>query len=563
VIQHDLIIVGGGLAGLRAAAETCTALDVALISRVHPLRSHSVAAQGGVNASLTNHPEGQDDSVDRHTFDTVKGSDYLADQDAAKLMCEKALPIVCEMEHWGTPFSRFDDGRIAQRPFGGAGFPRACFASDRTGLALLHTLYEQAVRFGLNVYEEWLVTRLVVEDGRVHGLIALNALTGQLEAFAARAILFATGGYGQVYGRSTNALINTGSGIGIAYRAGVGVKDLEFVQFHPTTLTESHILITEGARGEGGYLVNRHSERFMERYAKKAMELAPRDIIARSITTEILEGRGIENNYVYLDLRHLGAAKIKKRLPGIRQIAMEFAGIDPIEKPIPIVPGQHYSMGGIDVDIKGASEVEGFYAAGECACVSVHGANRLGGNSLLEAIVFGHVTGCHASKYVRNATSSTSNRMLTEALAAENARLKALTNGSGVRVYPLRQRLRELMDQQVGIFRNESDLHSALQTIRELRNQSAELKVTRSSRQLNQELIDVLDWEAMIDVAEIITAGALRRTESRGSHYRTDYTARDDTQWLRHTIAHVGPEGPEFTDKDVTITDYEPRERTY
>jgi succinate dehydrogenase / fumarate reductase, flavoprotein subunit len=564
VIEHDLLIVGGGLAGLRAAVETCSSLDVGLISRVHPLRSHSLAAQGGMNAPLGNHPDGHDDSVERHSFDTVKGSDYLADQDAVHLMCGHAPGIVYEMEHWGTPFSRFPDGRIAQRPFGGGGFPRTCYAADRTGHVLLHTLYEQAVRLGLNVYEEWLVLRLAVKDGRAYGFVAMNLLTGQLETFAARAILFATGGYGRVYARSTNALINTGSGIGLAYRAGVGIKDLEFVQFHPTGLIQSGMLITEGARGEGGYLVNRNGERFMQRYAPKAMELAPRDIVARSMTTEILEGRGFEDNYLHLDLRHLGARKIKERLPGIRDLTIDFAGIDPIDEPIPVSPVQHYSMGGIDVNNDGASEIEGFFAAGECACVSVHGANRLGGNSLLEAIVFGAVVGRSCGACVREGTRANgSGEVLRDALAAEEDRLNRLTTGEGISLYPLRERLGLIMNEKVGVFREEASLRSALDGIRQIRQESDEVRVGLSSRQCNQQLVDAVDLFAMIDLAEIITAGALRRNESRGSHFRTDCPKRDDSRWLRHSVAHLRGTELELTDKAVTITKYEPRERTY
>ena len=564
MIEHDLLIVGGGLAGMRAAVETCSSLDVGLISRVHPLRSHSLAAQGGMNASLGNHPEAAHDNAELHAFDTVKGSDYLADQDAVRLMCEQAPQVVYEMEHWGTPFSRFDDGRIAQRPFGGGGFPRTCFASDQTGIVLLNTLYERSLSLGLRVHEEWLVTRLVIEDRRVCGVIALNFITGELEAFAARTVLFATGGYGRVYALSTNALINTGSGVALAYRAGVGIKDLEFVQFHPTSVVGSNILITEGARGEGGYLVNRDGERFMAKYAAKAMELAPRDIVARSITTEILEGRGFDDAYVHLDLRHLGARRIKERLPGIRQIAIDFAGVDPIDEPLPVVPAQHYSMGGIDVDVTGKSEVEGFYAAGECACVSVHGANRLGGNSLLEAIVYGYLVGRSAGDHAGNETLPVgAHTCLRDGLSTEEDRFRQLMTGSGPKSYPLLERLRRIMTEKVGIFREASKLGSALEEILDIKHDAAGVRVSLGNRRCNQELVDALDLLGMIDLAEIITAGALRRTESRGSHARTDFTERDDANWLHHTVAHANGAGPELTAKKVTITDYEPKERTY
>jgi succinate dehydrogenase / fumarate reductase flavoprotein subunit len=565
VIEHDLLIIGGGLSGLRAAVEACGQVDVGLITRVHPLRSHSIAAQGGINAPLAHHPEGGDDIPSRHAFDTVKGADYLADQDAVLLMCEHAAHTVRQMESWGTPFSRFENGTIAQRPFGGGAFPRTCFASDRTGHALLHTLYEQAVRRSLEIHEEWLVTKLVVRDSRVCGVIALNYLTGELEAFSARAVLFATGGFGRIYARSTNALINTGQGTAVACQAGVPLKDPEFVQFHPTTLTGTHILMTEGARGEGGYLVNNRGERFMSRYAPKAMELAPRDIVSRCITTEIMEGRGVENAYVHLDLRHLGARKICERLPGIRQICMDFAGVDPIEEPIPVVPSQHFSMGGIDVDIKGASSaVAGVYAAGECSCVSVHGANRLGGNSLLETIVFGEIVGGHASEYVRGSTDTPGGReALADALKSEQARIRSLSEGEGIRPHVLHERLGKVMSDGVGVYRDEAHLRSAVEQLKEIRADAPKVRIAPGPRACNQELVDALDLLGGIDLAGMIAAAALNRTESRGSHFRTDFPKRDDVNWLRHTIASLGRDGPTFTTKDVTITTYEPKERTY
>ena len=587
MISHDVLVVGGGLAGLRAALEAAkTGVDVAIISQVHPVRSHSVAAQGGINAALGNAEDGRDDTTERHTYDTVKGSDFLADQDAAALMCDMAPEIVYEMEHWGTPFSRFSDGRIAQRPFGGGGFPRTCYASDRTGHALLHTLYEQSLKEKIKLYEEWLVISLAVRDKTIHGLVAINKLTGDLEAFASKAVVFATGGYGMVYRKSTNALINTGSGIAIAYRAGVPIKDLEFVQFHPTSLLGTNILITEGARGEGGYLLNNKGERFMEKYAPTAMELAPRDIVARSIQTEINEGHGFDtqatqpkgfgDSYVNLDLRHLGAEKIKSQLPGIREITIDFAGIDPIEKPIPIQPAQHYSMGGIDTDINGTTVVNGLFAAGECACVSVHGANRLGGNSLLETIVFGKISGASAAKYARETSSNSSNEVLQDALQAVNAQVQRLCQreSDSERQFVIREEMRLALDEHLGLFREEKPMAECLKKIQELKERARHISVKSDVRYLNQELYNAIELNYMLDLAELIAIGALRRQESRGSHFRLDYPERYDVNWLKHTMAYPPPappksgayytdEKPEIRFKNVTITKYEPEERKY
>ncbi|RLE04545.1 MAG: succinate dehydrogenase/fumarate reductase flavoprotein subunit [Candidatus Aminicenantes bacterium] len=565
MVEHDIVIVGGGLAGLSAALNAAPGLDIAVISKVHPLRSHSVAAQGGINAALGNHPEGRDDSWERHAFDTIKGSDYLADQTAAELLCQQAIPMLYELEHLGVPFSRFPGGVIAQRPFGGAGFPRTCYAADRTGLVLLHTLYEQTLSKDVHFYEEWLVTNLVVRDGRCYGLVAYDLQSGEIIPIKARAVIFATGGYGRVYQKSTNALINFGSGIGLAYRAGIPLKDMEFVQFHPTSLYGKNILITEGARGEGGYLINNQGKRFMADYAPSAMELAPRDIVARAIQTEIQKGRGFEGEYVYLDLRHLGKEKIMKRLPGIREICLYFGGLDPIEEPIPIQPAQHYSMGGIDVNEKAASPVEGFYAAGECSCVSVHGANRLGGNSLLEAVVFGKIAGLSASEYVQESQGEDrAARLVNEAAAQLKERINQwLSKESRGNVYQLFHRLKKIMMEKVGIFREKGPLAEALEEIGELRHRYHQLALRSDCLQFYQELVTMMEFEYMLDIAEVITKGALAREETRGSHFRLDFPRRDDQNWLKHTIAEFTPKGPRLTYRPVKITRYQPQERKY
>jgi len=557
MFKHDIIIVGAGLAGLRAAL-AARGKDVAVISRVHPLRSHSVAAQGGINAAL-----GKTDRWEDHAFDTIKGSDYLADQDAVALLCQEAPACVIEMERWGTLFSRTDEGMIAQRPFGGAGFARTAYAEDRTGHALLHTMYEQALRNGIKFYGEWLITRLVVNNGRCSGVVGYNIADGQIGGFQANAVIFATGGYGRIYKRSTNSIINTGFGSAVAYRSGTALEDMEFVQFHPTTLYGTNILITEGARGEGGILKNRNGERFMERYSPHLLDLAPRDIVARAIQTEINEGRGFEGGYVHLDLTHLGARKIKERLPGIRQIAMDFANIDPIDKPIPVQPGQHYSMGGIASNKDCETAIPGFFVCGESSCISVHGANRLGGNSLLETIVFGKLAGENALKYT-GSSSFESLHVLERSMKEEMQRISSLINkNDGEMFFKIRDELKATMYEKVGIFRNEQKLTAALENIRELQTRYKNVYVRNKGDVFNQELVNTIELEGMLDIAEAICISALARKESRGSHYRLDHLERDDANWLKHTLVSYTPEGPRIDHKPVNITMHEPKPREY
>jgi len=565
MISHDILIVGGGLAGLSAALSTAAGLDVAVISKVHPLRSHSVAAQGGINAALANNPNGRDDTWEKHAFDTIKGSDYLADQDAAELMCRLALPAIYELEHMGAPFSRLPGGLIAQRPFGGAGYPRTCYAADRTGHVLLHTLFEQSLRRNVRFYNEWLVTELVADGGKCCGVVIYDLTSGGVFPVKARAVIFATGGYGRVYFKTTNAFINHGSGIGIAYRAGVPLKDMEFVQFHPTSLFPNNILMTEAARGEGGYILNNLGKRFMADYAPKAMELAPRDIVARAIQTEVSRGNGFANEYVLLDLTHLGAEKINKRLPAIREICQRFAGIDPVETPIPIQPAQHYSMGGIDVDINGASSLSGFYAAGECACVSVHGANRLGGNSLLDTIVFGKIAGQAASHFVKGMTRETaSDRALLDCAQKLKEKIAALQRkGSGVKTHHFLNRLKLIMSDRVGIFRTRKELAEALEAVRQIREDYKDVYLSSPNLRFCQEAVNILEFESMLDLAEVIILGALNREETRGSHYRLDFPERDDQNWLKHTLVTLTDGRPKISYKDVKLGQHKPQARVY
>jgi succinate dehydrogenase / fumarate reductase flavoprotein subunit len=567
MLYHDVLIVGGGLAGLRAAVGLCDKYDVGLLSKVYPIRSHSIAAQGGINAALANNPKGKDDTWEKHAFDTTKGSDYLADQNAVEIMCQEAIKIVYEMEHWGCPFSRFPDGSIAQRPFGGAGYPRTCYSADLTGHVLLNTLNERATAKGVKFYPEWFVVALVTDEGSCHGVIAFDLKSGEIIPIRAKATLFATGGYGRVYFYSTNALINTGSGIGIAYKAGTPIKDMEFVQFHPTALIGTNILMTEACRGEGGYLTNKDGERFMQRYVPNAMELAPRDIVSRCIQTEINEGRGLEHplgKYINLDLRHLGAQKILEKLPGIRNICIDFIGIDPILEPIPIMPCQHYSMGGIDTNEKCETDIKGFYAAGECACVSVHGANRLGGNSLLDTIVFGKLASFAIDAYLQNSHVTLNEKLLLSKKVEMEKKIHKLIHEGTEKPYTILSDLSKIMSSNVGIFRIKEELEQAVQDIVAVKERYKNVHVSSPKIHMNHELLNAIELEYMLEVAHTIALGASLREESRGAHFRRDFNTRNDANWLKHTIARIDIDGkPVISSKQVVITNFQPMERKY
>ncbi len=565
MVSYPIIVVGGGLAGLRAAiAAADSGVEAVVLSQVHPVRSHSGAAQGGINAPLANAPDGKDDNWEKHGLDTVKGSDYLADQDAVEVLTGEASANVYELEHWGVPFSRTADGRIAQRPFGGAGFPRTCYAADKTGRYLLHTLYEQSVKRHIKTLTEWVALSLIADGGACLGLVAYHLPSGNLEVFQAGAVVLGTGGCGQVYAHSTNCLLNSGSGMSMAYAAGAPLKDMEFVQFHPTSLVGTNILMTEAARGEGGYLLNSKNERFMKDYAPGVMELAPRDIVARAIAKEIQEGRGFDDSYVLLDLRHLGKSKILERLPEIRSHSIYFSAVDPIDEPIPIQPGQHYSMGGIDCNIDGETGLKGLFAAGECACVSVHGGNRLGGNSLLETVVFGRRAGLKAAEQIRSSgTKASPTRMGNEKEKAA-ARIDGLLLGRGdEEPSVIRREMKEVMFDKVGIFREKNGMTEAVGKIRELRERYKKLRPIRKHKVYNLDLLRASELEGMLELAEIIALGALAREESRGSHARTDFPNRDDQKWLKHTMAHPGPSGPILDYKDVVLRRWTPQARKY
>jgi succinate dehydrogenase / fumarate reductase flavoprotein subunit len=559
VLRHDVVVVGAGLAGMRAAIEAKRAgADVAVVSKLHPVRSHSGSAEGGINAALGNASE---DNPEIHTFDTVKGSDYLGDQDAIEVMCREAPSDIYELERMGAIFSRFPDGRIAQRPFGAAGAPRTVYSADITGHVLIHVLYEQLVKHDVTVYEEFFATNLVVQGDRCVGVVAWDIVRGGVHSISARNTVLATGGMGRMYYGTTNAYACTGDGMSMAWRSGVPLKDMEFMQFHPTTLRSNGVLITEGCRGEGGYLRNSKGERFMAISAPNAMELASRDVVARAEWREIEEGRGVDG-CVLLDLTHLGAKKIKTRLPGSRELALDYAGVDCIEEPIPVRPGAHYHMGGVDCNVDGETILPGLYAAGECACVSVHGANRLGGNSLMETITFGRRAGEHA------ATEAVANRngsLVPEAAVRdEEARIRGIfARDAGERPWQVREELTTVMYEKAGIFRDHERLAECLESVHELRARVRGVTVDDKGDRFNTDLTSVLELESMLEMADCLVTGALARKESRGAHTRTDHPDRDDEQWMRHTLAWCDGGQVRLDYKPVTITRFQPQVRTY
>ena len=567
-IEHDIVVIGSGLAGLRAALEASRVshgrLDVGIVTKTQAMRSHSVAAEGGTAAVL--YPD-EGDSFESHMWDTVKGADFLADQDAVEAFVHAAPAELRLLERWGMPWSRRADGRIAQRPFGGHEFPRATFAADKVGFLEMETLYGAVQAFpNIHVHHEWFATSILKESDRFAGLTAIELKTGNFVVVRAKAGILATGGAGRIYGFTTNGHHSTADGISMAYHTGLAIKDLEFIQFHPTGLAPSGILITEASRGEGGYLLNKNGERFMKKYAEKKMELAPRDVVSRSEMTEINEGRGVEGpggmQCVYLDLRHLGKEKILERLPQIREVTMKFVGIDPVNDPIPIRPVAHFTMGGVHVDIKGATELKGLWAAGEAGCVSVHGANRLGSNSTAICLVYGQITGAEAAYYVKGWQG---NGLPKEAIQAEEARLfDGTLNGRGdMSPYEVRDRLQEIMDRDAYVFRSGDGLARAARGIRTLKD-AAYRNVGDKEREYNTNLLHVLELDSLLTAAELVVTAALARQESRGAHTRLDFPKRDDVHWLKHPLARRGADGrPQLDYIPVTITKHQPVERKY
>jgi succinate dehydrogenase / fumarate reductase flavoprotein subunit len=564
--KHDIVVLGSGLAGLRAAIEAAhnSRLDVAVVSKVQLMRSHSVCAEGGTAAVMQ--PE-EGDSFELHAWDTIRGGDFLCDQDVVKRFVAEAPREILLLEHWGIPWSRRPNGRIAQRPFGGHSYDRAVFAADRTGFAEMQTLYDTLQKYpNVTRYDECYISSILIEDNTFCGLAAWDLTSGQFFFIQGKALIIATGGACRMFGFTTYSLTATGDGLAMAYRAGLPIKDLEFVQFHPTGLVPSGILITEAARGEGGYLLNNKGERFMGKYAPSKAEVAPRDIVSRSEMTEIEEGRGFPGpdglDYVKIDLRHLGGAKINERLPMIREVAIKSNSIDPIYEPIPVRPAAHYFMGGVHTDIDGATSIKGIWAAGEAACVSLHGANRLGANSTAECLVWGKITGDNAAKYAsKKKAIPPISRKVT--LKEEDRVFNRFSPNGKESAYALRRELQRTMDSQVAVFRTGTGLKMALDKIGELKRRLPDVKVKDCGHIYNTDLLNALELDNLLDLAEIIVAGALSRTESRGGHSRRDFPNRDDVNWLKHTLAYYTPKGPRLDYIPAAITMWKPVERKY
>ncbi|HEX2205035.1 MAG TPA: succinate dehydrogenase flavoprotein subunit [Longimicrobium sp.] len=574
---YDALVVGGGGAGLMTAIYLSRNpnLRTAVISKLYPTRSHTGAAQGGVCAALANLEE---DHPEWHAFDTVKGSDYLGDQDAIEIMCEEAVHVIIELEHMGLPFSRTPDGKIAQRPFGGhthhfgeGPVRRSCYAADRTGHMILQTLYQNCIKQGVEFFDEFQVVDVLrSDDGRCCGVVAWHVHTGDLHVFHAKAVEFATGGFGRIWSISSNAHANTGDGVAVALRRGIPLEDMEFYQFHPTGIYRLGILITEGVRGEGGVLRNDHGERFMERYAPTMKDLASRDVVSRAIHKEIREGRGIGGKkYVYLDATHLGAEVIENKLPDIADFCRTYLGIDPVKAPMPIQPTAHYAMGGIPTDVHcrvvlGADNtvLPGLYAAGECACVSVHGANRLGTNSLLDLVVFGRRGGMEMARFCETADLPPLPKDPTAFVEAQFGAL--LGNPKGEIAAKIREEMQEVMQDDVGIYRTGPGMENALAKVRELQARFKNVAVMDRGKAFNTDLLEAWELGNLLDLAEVTALAALNRTESRGAHMREDYEKRDDANWMKHSLVTRGDDGSlDISYKPVTITRFQPKERVY
>jgi succinate dehydrogenase / fumarate reductase, flavoprotein subunit len=561
--KHDVLVIGAGLAGQRAAlAAAEEGVSVGIVSKVHPVRSHSNAAQGGINAALQ-----EGDSWESHAFDTVKGSDYLGDQDAIEIMCREAPEEILHLEHLGVTFHRNDEGRLGTRAFGGASQARTYYVADITGQAIMHVLYEQLMKYSAQIsrYEEYFTTRLVLDDdGNCVGAVLRNVADGAMELFEAKNVILATGGNGQIWRPSTNALICTGDGIAMAYRVGAPLMDMEMIQYHPTTLAKKGFLITEGARGEGAHLLNAQGERFMERYAPNKMELASRDVVSRAEQTEINEGRGFDDGTVALDITVVPRKRIHEALREIVLVGRDFAGVDITREPIHIKPGNHYTMGGIKTDVHGATTIPGLYAAGEVACVSVHGGNRLGANSLLDTLIFGRRSGEHAAARAKRIDGARPNAAALADSEREIGELIGRSHEGGRRVSVLRRELGETMDRFVAVFRDEEGIQTALDRVKALQEELPRAYIDDRGTVFNQDVLGAIELGFMLDQADATCVAALHRTESRGAQYRTDFPERNDDEWLKHIDLTAGEDGtPEVSYSPVTITQWQPMERTY